>query len=131
MKMGMMIMNFVVHQKQRAMSSSPVSFEVKIQKACGIDLHKDSIKACYMFSDSEAVYRDYGTQSHELRKLCAELAALDICDVVIESTGIYWIPLHDMLLQHHIKVVIANLLRIKQIPGKKTDTSDSECYASY
>ncbi len=46
--------------------------------------------------------------------------------MVIESTGIYWIPLYELLQQQGIRVIIANPLRVKQIPGKKTDTSDSE-----
>lgn len=106
--------------------TSPNSFEVKLQKACGIDMHKDSIKACYLFSDKARVLKDYGTQTPQLRLLCQELQTLGIQHVVIESTGIYWIPLYDMLHQQGVHVVIANPLRVKQIPGKKTDTSDSE-----
>ena len=89
-------------------------------------MHKDSIKACYMFSDKPPVIRDYGTQTPQLRLLCQELQSLGISNVVIESTGIYWIPLYDLLQQQGVQVVIANPLRVKQIPGKKTDTSDSE-----
>jgi transposase len=106
--------------------SSPVSFDVKLQKACGIDMHKDRIKVCYMFSGGKTVLKDYGTQTVQLHRLCSELDALCIQDVVIESTGIYWVPLYDLLQQKGIRVTIANPLRVKQIPGKKTDTSDSE-----
>ncbi len=106
--------------------ASPNSFEVKLQKACGIDMHKDVIKACFMFSDRAPMIKDYGTQTAQLRLLCDEIQSLGIGDAVIESTGIYWVPLYDLLGQKGIKVVIANPLRVKQIPGKKTDTADSE-----
>ena len=104
----------------------PFSLDVKLQKACGIDLHKDRIKACYMSVDRAPQHADFGTTTLELNKLCHDLLSQGIVDVVIESTGIYWIPLYDLLTQQGIKVVIANPLRVKQIPGKKTDTSDSE-----
>lgn len=106
--------------------STPNSFDVKLQKACGIDIHKDSLKACYLSSDRPAEFRDYGTQTAQLRLLCTELQSLGIKDAVIESTGIYWVPLYDLLEKGGVHVTIANPLRVKQIPGKKTDTSDSE-----
>lgn len=106
--------------------SHPFSLDVKLQKACGIDLHKDQIKACYMSVDQSPQIKDFGTTTLELKKLCQDLISHGISDVVIESTGIYWIPLYDLLTAQGIRVVIANPLRVKQIPGKKTDTSDSE-----
>jgi transposase len=106
--------------------SHPFSLDVKLQKACGIDLHKDQIKACYMSIDKSPQHKDFGTTTLELKKLCQDLISQGISDVVIESTGIYWIPLYDLLTGQGMKVVIANPLRVKQIPGKKTDTSDSE-----
>ena len=104
----------------------PFSFEVKVAKACGIDMHKDKIKACYLGVDTMPIYKDFGTTTRELKSLCNDLAQNDLGDVVIESTGIYWIPLYDMLTERNMRVVIANPLRVKQIPGKKTDTADSE-----
>lgn len=106
--------------------SHSVSFEVKLQKACGIDMHKDSIKVCIMQWNTEPRHKDYGTSTAQLKLLCQYLINQGIEDAVIESTGIYWIPLYDLLQQHHIRVTIANPLRVKQIPGKKTDTADSE-----
>jgi transposase len=105
---------------------SPFSFDVKLQKACGIDLHKDSIKCCLMDADTGFSIKDYGTSSSQLRLLTKELQSHGIKDVIIESTGIYWMPLHKLLSSEGIRVLIANPLRVKQIPGKKTDTTDAE-----
>ncbi len=114
-----------ISPKNKAMST-PFSFDVKLQKACGIDLHKDSIKCCCMIADVGISIKDYGTSSSQLRLLCEDLKSQSIKDVIIESTGIYWMPLHKLLSSEGINVLIANPLRVKQIPGKKTDTTDSE-----
>ena len=105
---------------------NPFSFDVKLQKACGIDLHKDSIKCCLMVADTGFSIKDYGTTSSQLRLLTKELQSHGIKDVIIESTGVYWMPLHKLLSSEGIRVLIANPLRVKQIPGKKTDTTDAE-----
>ena len=65
---------------------SPNSFETKLTKACGIDMHKDSIKACYLFSDKGPIIQDFGTQTDQSRLLCKDLQFYGIGDVVIEST---------------------------------------------
>ncbi len=44
---------------------SPHSFEVKLQKACGIDMRKDIIKACYFVEGQPVGFRDYGTNKTE------------------------------------------------------------------
>ena len=105
---------------------NPFSFDMKLQKGCGIDLHKDSIKCCLMGVGTEVLIKDYGTISSQLRLLCRELQSHGIKDVIIESTGVYWMPLHKLLSREGIRVVIVNPLRVKQIPGKKTDTTDAE-----
>lgn len=89
-------------------------------------MHKDTIKACYMGLDIPVQHKDFGTTTMQIKQLCKDIVSLGITDAVIESTGIYWVPLYDLLTQQRIKVVIANPLRVKQIPGKKTDTTDSE-----
>jgi transposase len=105
---------------------APFSLDVKLAKACGIDMHKDKIKSCYMGVSETSVIKDFGTTTQQLKLLYEDLVLQGIEYVVIESTGIYWIPLYDLLTAQGIQVVIANPLRVKQIPGKKTDTADSE-----
>ena len=104
----------------------PFSFDVKLQKSCGIDMHKDSIKICFMGVDKLPIIKDYGTTTSQLKQLCNEVAQYGIQDAIIESTGVYWMPLHGLLTAQGVHVVIANPLRVKQIPGKKTDTTDAE-----
>lgn len=55
-------------EPKKTIMSQPFSFEVKIQKACGIDMHKDNIKSCYLGVDHRAVIQDFGTTTMQLRK---------------------------------------------------------------
>lgn len=106
--------------------SEQISFPVKLQKACGIDLHKDSIFACFMDINGSVEKLKYGAFTKDLLLISQELQKRSITEVVIESTGIYWVPLYDLLTSKGINVLIANPLKVKQIPGKKTDMSDCE-----
>ncbi len=102
-----------------------ISFEVKIAKAVGIDIHKDKIVCGFMGVDMEPQAKEYGTFTRELKQIVADVRSMGISHAIMESTGIYWLPLYSLLESARIKVVVANPLRIKQIPGKKTDTNDS------
>lgn len=102
---------FMLNQKTVIMSQ-PFSFEVEIQKACGIDMHKDKIKSCYLGIGNQAIIQDFGTTTEQIRTLCEDIRGHGISNVIIESTGIYWIPLYDMLTSRHINVLIANQLRV-------------------
>lgn len=53
--------------------SHPFSLDVKLQKACGIDLHKDQIRACYLSDDKLPQHKDVCTTTLGLRKLCQDL----------------------------------------------------------
>jgi transposase len=102
-----------------------ISFEVKIQKAAGIDIHKEKIVCGFMGVGMPTEVKEYGTFTKQLKELVADAQTKGISHVIMESTGIYWLPLYHLLEYAQIKVVVANPLKIKQIPGKKTDTNDS------
>lgn len=102
-----------------------ISFAVKLEKAVGIDIHKEKIVCGFMGVGIETEVRTYQTFTHNLEQIVADIVGFGICNAVMESTGIYWIPLHSLLERAGIKVVLANPQRVKQIPGKKTDANDS------
>ncbi len=114
---------FELHQKSNAMPD--ISFEVKIQKAVGIDIHKERIVCGFMGVELPTEVKEYGTFTKQLKEIVADVQSKGISHAIMESTGIYWLPLYHLLESAQIKVVVANPLRIKQIPGKKTDTNDS------
>lgn len=99
---------------------------------CGLDVHKEKISACLLTRGSqgleESEVREFGTFTDELIELRAWLQANDCPIVAMESTGIYWRPVHNVL-ENHLEVVLVNARHIKNVPGRKTDIADSRWLA--
>jgi len=99
---------------------------------CGLDVHKESIFACVIFSDKEGVdqyaVEEFGTFTDELMRLRSWLLKHDCPVVAMESTGIYWRPVHNVL-EGSFQIVLVNARDIKNVPGRKTDIGDSKWLA--
>jgi transposase len=99
---------------------------------CGLDVHKDSISACLMWSDDKGreqfEIREYETFTDHLLTLREWLCQRACPIIVMESTGPYWTPIHN-ILENRFKVVLVNPRHIKNVPGRKTDISDSRWLA--
>lgn len=101
-----------------------VQFEQLISVGCGIDVHKDVIVATIRRSN-----RDYQTKSFsaftsslmDLRDWCKHE---DVTHIAMESTGIYWKPLFN-ILEEDFEIILVNARHIKNVPGHKTDKKDS------
>ena len=99
---------------------------------CGLDVHKKKVVACLM-SDGAAAsrhkeVRTFGTMTHELLALADWLTAAGCTHVAMESTGVYWKPVFN-LLEGSLEVMVVNAQHIKQVPGRKTDVRDAEWIA--
>jgi transposase len=94
---------------------------------CGIDVHQKSVSACVLTVDGAgkltSEVRQFGTTTHELRALNDWLAQCAVTHVAMESTGVYWKPIFN-LLEGQVEVVLANAAHLKNVPGRKTDTAD-------
>jgi transposase len=75
--------------------------------------------------DQEPV-RTFRTFTDDLHRLADWFAACGIRTVVMESTGVYWIPVFDILQQHGFEVMVVNARDAKHVPGRKTDVSDAQ-----
>lgn len=99
---------------------------------CGLDVHKESISACVIFTDKEGVdqydVKVFGTFTDELMRLRSWLLDHECPVVAMESTGIYWRPVHNVL-EDAFRVVLVNARDIKNVPGRKTDIGDSKWLA--
>lgn len=98
------------------------------EKACGADVHKRFIEATILTSDGTNNHRRFNTDINSLMEFREWLIDADCPVIAIESTGIYWIPIHTVL-EGIIEVQVANAYNIKHIPGRKTDIRDSEWLA--
>jgi transposase len=75
--------------------------------------------------DPEPV-RSFGTFTGDLHRLADWFAACGVKTVVMESTGVYWIPIYDILDQRGFEVLLVNARDAKHVPGRKTDVSDAQ-----
>jgi transposase len=96
---------------------------------CGLDVHKKSITACLLKTGAsgKAVpqLRTFGTTTAQLRLLADWLRQEGCQHVAMESTGVYWRPVHNLLEGVVAEVLLVNAQHIKNVPGRKTDRKDA------
>jgi transposase len=99
---------------------------------CGLDIHKRNVTACLIDSDSKGrsrkEVRTFGTMTDELLALADWLAGAGCTHVAMESTGVYWKPIYN-LLEADFTLLLVNAQHIKAVPGRKTDARDCEWIA--
>jgi transposase len=75
--------------------------------------------------DPEPV-RSFGTFTGDLHRLVDWFADCGVKTVVMESAGVYWIPVYEILDQRGFEVLLVNARDTKHVPGRKTDVSDAQ-----
>jgi transposase len=89
---------------------------------CGAEEHYVAVPA-----DREAApVRSFTTFTTDLHRLADWLTACGITTVAMESTGVYWIPLYEILEARGLDVVLVNARQVKNVPGRKTDVMDCQ-----
>ena len=107
--------------------------EVVYQRVAGLDVHKKTVVACVRVLSSGSdpplsTVRTFGTMTDDLRMLADWLAAQSVTHVAMESTGVYWKPVFN-LLEERFTLLLCNAHHVKQVPGRKTDVKDCEWLA--
>lgn len=102
------------------------------ERCCGLDVHKASIAACALVMDkgktSEQICR-FGTMTQDVRALARWLSEKEVRHVAMESTGVYWKPVWNVLEAAGFQLLLANAHEVKIVPGRKTDQKDSQWIA--
>ena len=98
------------------------------ERCAGLDVHKKTVVACTITPTGREV-RTFGTTTAELFELAEWLAAQGCLDVAMESTGVYWKPVYNVLESLDFRPEVANARHIKAVPGRKTDVRDAEWIA--
>jgi transposase len=98
------------------------------RNCCGLDVHKQTIVAC-LISESEGgtsshQKRIFGTMTQQLRELAQWLAEAKVTAVATEATGIYRVPVWNVLEPHGFELLLINPEHYKAVRGKKTDLKD-------
>ena len=100
---------------------------------CGLDIHKRQVQAGLLRSTAggrvQQEQRTFATMTEDLLALLDWLVAAGCTHVAMESTGVYWKPLYN-LLEGHVAILVVNAQHIKQVPGRKTDVNDAAWIAS-
>jgi transposase len=102
--------------------------EVVHERCCGLDVHKASVTACVLSSQRRET-RTFGTMTDELLRLAAWLQEEQVTHVAMESTGVYWKPIHNILEGGQLELLVVNARHVKAVPGRKTDVKDAEWLA--
>jgi len=101
--------------------------EVIHERCCGLDVHKKKVVACVMTPEGKEV-RTFGTMTQDLLGLAGWINDWRVTHVAMESTGVYWKPVYN-LLEGDFSLVLGNANHIKNVPGRKTDVKDAEWIA--
>lgn len=107
------------------------AMEVILPACCGIDIHRDTAVCCLLKVAGKEVrkeIRTFSTMTVGLKELRDWLVNAGCTHVAVESTGVYWKPLFN-ILEDSLTVVLANARHIKNVPGRKTDVKDCEWLA--
>jgi len=101
---------------------------VVYKRCCGLDVHKKSVVACLIVGNKREV-RSFGTMTNDIRGMAKWLCENDCEVVAMESTGVYWKPIYNVLELLGCEVIVANAQHIKNVPGRKTDVKDAQWIA--
>jgi transposase len=97
------------------------------ERCAGLDVHKEVIYICVLIGQGRSFQKfqfKFGTFHHQLVEMRQKLLELGVTHVLMESTGVYWMPLYDAL-EGFVEIVIGNAQHIMNVPGRKTDESDA------
>jgi transposase len=101
-----------------------VAFEQVVECGCGMDVHKDLIVATIQGKGIKTQTKSYKTFTSSLIKLKEWLLKNGVTHVAMESTGVYWKPVFNVL-GDDFQILLVNARHVKNVPGHKTDKKDS------
>lgn len=112
---------------RRRAGRAPKSFETIQPHAAGIDLgSREHWVAAPPHPDGTPNVESFGTTTPQLIALADWLAEQGVVTVAMESTGVYWIPLFEILDARGFEVVLVNARQVSNVPGRKTDILDCQ-----
>ena len=98
----------------------------------GLDLHKESVEACVRRMEPNGQLhqqtRRWGTMTQDVLNMADWMAAQGVTHVAMESTGVYWKPIYN-ILESRFTVLLVNARHLKQVPGRKSDIGDCQWIA--
>src|SRR5215472_945796 len=106
--------------------------QIVFDRCAGLDVHKKSVMACLITTSDDGERRKerqtFSTMTPDLLRLREWLIERRCSQVAMESTGVFWRPVFN-ILEGHLEVLVVNAQHIKAVPGRKTDIKDAEWIA--
>ena len=110
----------------RKIQAEDLSLEVVHPHAAGIDIGNESHYVAVPPTRDEQPVRRFGCTTAELKAMAAWLKQCEIRTVAMQSTGVYWIAVFDILEAAGLEVYLVNARETKNLPGRKTDVQESQ-----
>ena len=114
--------------------------EIVHARCCGLDVHKKSVVACVLISQPDGLIerqvRTFKTMTADLLELADWLHSVGVTHVALESTGVYWRPVFNILEDEERTLLLVNPQHMRAVPGKKRTSatangwptcSDTDC----
>jgi transposase len=102
------------------------TLEVLYPDAAGIDIGANEHWVAVPEDRAEQPVRPFGTFTSELHRLAQWLKDCGIRTVAMESTGVYWIPIYEVLEEYKLEVLLVNAAHVRNVPGRKSDVLDCQ-----
>ncbi len=98
------------------------------ERCAGLDVHKKTVVACVLGPEGKEL-RTFSTMTEDLLLLSEWLQERGCRTVAMESTGVYWKPVYNLLEASDFEPMVVNAQHIKAVPGRKSDVRDAQWIA--
>jgi transposase len=117
--------------RRPSLTAKEVVVDLLYSRCAGLDVHKKSVSACVRISTGASIRKEtavFGTFTADLEHLRERLEKHEVSHVALESTGVFWIPVWNVLERSEAKLelVLINPRHVHALPGRKTDQKDCE-----
>jgi transposase len=104
------------------------------RRCCGMDVHKETIVVCVLppvGGEGKVIRKVYGTFRNDLIRMRVWLKQLKVTEIAMESTGVYWRPVWNVLEDEGFRLLLVNPAQVKALAGRKSDGRDAQRIAEY
>lgn len=117
-------------EAMRQMQSGDLTLEIVHPDAAGIDIGNESHHVAVPPTWDSQPVRRFGRNTSELNAMADWLKQCRIRTVAMQSTGVYWIAVFDILEEAGLEVYLVNARETKSLPGRKSDVQESQWLTS-
>ena len=104
------------------------------RRCCGMDIHKDTVVGCVLPPEgtkSVVARKTYRTFRNDLTRMRGWLKQLHVTEIAMESTGVYWWPVWNVLEGQGFRLLLVNPAQVKALQGRKSDKRDAKRIAEF